>query len=322
MDTGKRQKILIVDDITENIKILINIFKENVKTHFAKNGETAIELAKKIQPDIILLDIIMPGKDGYQVCRELKAIEETKDIPIIFITAKTEIEDETMGLDLGAVDYITKPFNTAIIKSRVNTHLRLSEATQRLKTLYGMALDSNPLTGLPGNNSIMKRIEEVLSKKENVGVIYADLDNFKAYNDKYGFANGDKIILFAEKILQDVSSSLSLENTFLGHIGGDDFVLIIPSDAMENTAEEIIKEFDKGIKAFYNKEDIERGFIYSYNRQGKKEFYGLVSISLAGVDLKDTGLKNYLEVNDACSTTKKKAKTIQGSSYFKDRRKY
>lgn len=316
-----KNSILIVDDVIENIKILIELLKDKYTTYFAKNGKSAIEMALSKKPDLILLDVIMPEINGYSVCKQLKEDERTKDIPIIFVSALHEIGDEANGLSMGAVDYITKPFSPPIVLARVNTHIRLSTAISELKRLYSIALDSNPLTGLPGNNTIMKRVQTALDNKESVCVLYCDLDNFKAYNDRYGFAMGDKILLFTASVLSISTSVLGLKDVFIGHIGGDDFIAIIPSDVYKSFAEEVIKHLDFGITQFYSKEDVEAGRIVSVNRRGEKEEFPLVTVSIACVDLNENVYKDYLEITDACSLVKKKSKSVAGSCYFVDQRK-
>ncbi len=315
-----KQKVLIVDDVLDNIKVLIDLLKPEYKTFFADNGEKALALAQNLAPDIILLDIVMPKMDGYEVCQKLKSNPITRDIPVIFISAKSEIGDETKGLEIGAVDYITKPISPAIVKARVKNHLKLREAMQELKRLYNTALDSNPMTGLPGNNSVAKQIKSALDTPENLSVIYSDLDNFKAFNDNYGFALGDEVIKFTCQILQDVVGELHIKDAFIGHIGGDDFVMIVPSDQTQTAAEKIILRFDEGVVKFYSREDAGAKCIQSVNRQGESQTFPLMSISLAGVDLAHGVYKEYMEVNDVCATTKKRAKLMPGSSFFLNRR--
>ncbi|MFT6926137.1 MAG: diguanylate cyclase (GGDEF)-like protein [Psychromonas sp.] len=315
-----KQKILIVDDIIDNIKVLIDLLKPEYKTFFAANGEKALELAQNMSPDIILLDIVMPEMNGFEVCQKLKSNPITCDIPVIFISAMSEIGDETKGLEVGAVDYITKPISPAIVKARVKNHLKLRGAMQELKRLYNTALDSNPMTGLPGNNSVAKQIKSTLDTQQNLCVIYSDLDNFKAFNDKYGFALGDEVIKFTCQVFKDVVDELSVKDPFIGHIGGDDFVLMVPSELTQTVAEKIILRFDQGVIKFYSSEDAGSKCIQSVNRQGKSEAFPLMSISLAGVDLAHGVYKEYMEVNDVCATTKKIAKSMPGSSFFLNRR--
>ncbi len=320
MAKGTKQKVLIVEDVIDNIKILIDLLKPEYKTFFAENGEKALDIAQKKIPDIILLDIVMPQMDGYEVCQKLKSNPRTQDIPVIFISAMNKVGDETKGLEVGAVDYITKPISPAIVKARVKNHLKLRSAMQELKRLYSTALDSNPMTGLPGNNSVANRIKKAIEKNENVGVIYSDLDNFKAFNDKYGFALGDDVIKFTCTILQEVISEMNIKEAFIGHIGGDDFVLIIPSTRIQEAADKIIQRFDDGVINFYSHEDLVSKCIQSVSRQGETQSFPLMSISLAGVDLSHRRCNTYLEVNDACALTKKIAKSIPGSSFFLERR--
>ena len=320
MSDQPRRTILIVDDAVENINILIELLKPMYKTFFAKNGEKALELAHSKSPDLALLDIVMPEMDGYEVCRRLKADPATSDIAVIFVSSKAEVDDETKGLELGAVDYITKPISPPIVKARIATHLKLREAMQELKHLYSLALDANPMTGLPGNNTVAFRIRKALAEKENACVIYSDLDNFKAFNDKYGFALGDEILRFTSKVIQDAARNFCGEDAFVGHIGGDDFVLVVPSESASDVADEIIANFDKGVAGFYCPEDIAAGCIASVNRSGEKQIYPLMSISLAGVDLSFQCYEKYLEVNDACAKTKKLAKKEPGSNFLIDRR--
>ncbi len=314
-------KILIVDDASDNIKILIELLRGEYVIYFAKNGLKALELAVSVKPDIILLDIIMPGMDGYEVCRRLKQEKATADIPVIFISSMNEVGDETKGLGLGAVDYITKPISPPIVKARIKNHLKLGKAMYELRRLYSMALDASPLTGLPGNNSIANRIESALNQREDVCVIYTDLDNFKAFNDKYGFAKGDEVILFNSVVIRDALEKEGIEDAFIGHIGGDDFVIIVPSDKVKNVTADIIRLFDTGIIDFYNAEDKKNKCIISFDRKGMSQTFPIISISMAGVDLSNSLYSQYIQVNDACSEAKKRAKTIAGSSFVMDLRK-
>jgi PleD family two-component response regulator len=317
---NRQKKILIVDDSTENIKILAGLLRDEYTTIFAKNGKTAIGLARSKQPDLILLDIVMPEMDGLEVCSALQKDSETNGIPVIFVSARGEEGDETKGFEAGAVDYIIKPISPPIVKARVRTHLRLREAVAELKRLNRLAMDANPMTGLPGNTVVTEQIKNALGNKEKVCVIYADLDNFKAYNDKYGFAKGDDIILFAVQVLKDALTAVDLEDGFVGHIGGDDFVAIVPSERAEALAARVIKIFDDGIGRFYNAEDLARKCICAKNRQGEIQTFPLMSISLAGVDLAHGVYSQYLQVNDACAEAKKEAKRLPGSAFFRDRR--
>lgn len=187
---------------------------------------------------------------------------------------------------------------------------------EELQKLYSLALDANALTGLPGNNTIRKYIEDILENKSKSCVIYADLDHFKAYNDNYGFAMGDKIIKYVAELFQILAENLNLKEFFIGHIGGDDFVIIIPTKYTKEYITELLKEFDKEITNFYKKEDVSKGYIVAPNREGVLQNFSMMSLSLAGVDLSNSIISSYLEINDALLIAKKEVKKIAGSSFY------
>ncbi|MBF0451663.1 MAG: response regulator [Candidatus Magnetomorum sp.] len=322
MIAKQKQTILIVDDEKSNIDLLINLLKTDYDTIVAKSGKQALKLvASKNPPDVILLDIIMPEMDGYEVCRQLKSNPATEDIPVIFITAMCDDHDEFKGLELGAADYITKPVRPAIVRARVKNHIQRYMAIKELERLNKLAFDANPSTGLPGNNSISDAITDALDNKKDVCVIHADLDHFKAFNDKYGFARGDDVIRFTSQLFKQILIKVKSDTAFIGHIGGDDFVIITPSSICQDIANMIIQRFDYGICQFYDKDDILQKGIASTNRAGEKEFFPIMSISLSGVDLSKRQFTKYIQVNDVCTDVKKIAKSTPGSCFFMDRRK-
>jgi diguanylate cyclase (GGDEF)-like protein len=320
-DQYKKSKILIVDDLPENVRMLIEALKNDYATIPATSGEAALEKCQSESlPDLILLDILMPGMDGYEVCKWLKSNNRTKEIPIIFITGVSESLDDAKAFSLGAADYITKPFNIATVKARVNNQIELRNAILELRRLNKIAMDANPITGLPGNNSVQKAIQESLDETQQDFVIYADLDNFKAYNDKYGFARGDEAIHFTASLLKGALSLVRRDTGFLGHVGGDDFVMLIPENDVDAVVAFILERFDKGRAQFYDSADIAANCILSKNREGVACQFPLMSISLGGVNLSRGNFTHYLQINDVCAEVKKRAKAISGSSFFVDRR--
>lgn len=317
-----KQTILIVDDDPISINILANILSPGYKVIIAQNGRQALERARfSPGPDLILLDIVMPNMDGYEVCQNLKTEPITRDIPVIFVTTKDQDVDEFRGLELGAIDYFIKPVCPPIVRARVRNHLKLREVILELEHLNRLALDANPNTGLPGNNSIANAIAKALENKESVCVIYADIDHFKAFNDKYGFARGDAVIQFTSRILKLSVEMANCPDAFIGHIGGDDFVLLVPQSECHQVADNIISQFDMGIPDFYNPEDARTSCICTVNRRGEKKTFPLMSVSLGGVNLATRTFCQYLEVSDTCSELKRKAKTTEGSIFLLDRRR-
>ena len=316
-----RPRILIIDDSIEHIKILISQLEDLYEIFFARSGEEGLRILPTARPDLILLDILMPGVDGFQVCTTIKEQEEWRDVPLIFISARDEDSDETRGLELGAIDYIIKPFSPAIVRARIHNHLRLHQALKELEHLYSLALDANPITGLPGNNTIANHIKEKLAAYAPYTVLYTDLDNFKPFNDRYGFARGDEVIQFTARILRESVEQIDDSKRFIGHVGGDDFLLVVPSADCHLVTAEMVRRFDREIILFYNKQDTLNGCISSTNRLGQPQSFPIMSISIAGVDLSHKRYGTYLEVNDACAELKSKAKAMTGSTVCLDQRR-
>lgn len=190
-----------------------------------------------------------------------------------------------------------------------------------LEVQYQIAKDASPLTGLPGNNSIMAYLSRIVSNKENMCILYIDIDNFKSFNDKYGFANGDNVLKMVGNMIKDIVDGTKSLSSFVGHIGGDDFVVSIDSSYMVQTAMAIVQEFDRCIGMYYSNEDMKMKSIVAIDRDGIKKIFPLMSISIAGVDLRDVRQLEYLEIIDICTELKKKAKSIDGSCYVFNKRK-
>lgn len=316
-----RPRILIIDDSIEHIKILISQLEDLYDVFFARSGEEGLRILPSARPDLILLDILMPGVNGFEVCTSIKEQKKWADVPLIFVSARDEDSDETRGLELGAIDYITKPFSPAIVRARIRNHLRLHQALKELEHLYSIALDANPITGLPGNNTIANHIKGKLATFAPYTVLYTDLDNFKPFNDRYGFARGDEVIQFTARILKESVEQIDESKRFIGHVGGDDFLLVIPSADCHLVTAETVRRFDREIIHFYNKQDTLNGCITSTNRQGQRQSFPIMSISIAGVDLSHKRYRTYLEVNDACAELKGKAKAMAGSTVCLDQRR-
>jgi diguanylate cyclase (GGDEF)-like protein len=236
------QTLLIVDDTPENIKILMETLKSDYKIIFATSGEKAIELlgSKGNLPDLILLDIKMPGIDGYDVCKWLKNNDNTRNIPVIFVTASSEVSDESKGFRLGAVDYITKPFHPPIIKARVNAHINLKIKSDMLEKLASR----DALTDLYNR----RKFDEMIKKEWNraqrnhslLSVLMIDIDKFKQYNDNYGHATGDKCL---KDIANALKTGLKRANDFVARYGGEEFIIILPdidSQAAQQVGSSII----------------------------------------------------------------------------------
>lgn len=315
-----RATILIIEDSVEIIKVLIEVLKPHYQILFAKDGHKGIEMAKDRKPDLILSDIMMEPIDGYQVCKELKGNPFTADIPLIFLTGVSEYMDEAKGFEIGAVDYIIKPFVPIVVLARIKHHLRLAQSLRELRRLYKLALDSNPITQLPGNNSIHQHIDNLLAEDLQQHVLYIDLDNFKSFNDRYGFAKGDEVIEFTADLLVGLMEEMQIKDGFVGHIGGDDFMITVNNVNAMAYVQELLNRFEEQILRFYAQEDAQAGFIRMKNRQGTIVDFPIISLSVVGVNLSFRDYANYLYISDICAELKHHAKNIPGSTILIDRR--
>lgn len=219
--------VLIVDDAKENISILAELLRSDYKIRAALNGEKALEIAfSDNPPDLILLDVIMPGIDGYEVCKRLKADPLTKRIPIIFVTGKVNEEEEICGFNMGAVDYIKKPFNSVIVKARVAMHIELKQYRDYLENISYL----DGLTGIPNRRKFDEYLEFTwnLATRASmpVSMVMMDIDLFKQYNDNYGHQGGDVCLAH---IAHALSKIIARKTDLLARYGGEEFVCILPN---------------------------------------------------------------------------------------------
>ncbi|MYN04699.1 diguanylate cyclase [Pseudoduganella sp. DS3] len=240
-DQARNGRLLIVDDAMENIQILNHVLGEEHEVLFAMNGEKALELAREQRPDLILLDAVMPGMDGYEVCAALHAAAELRDIPIIFVTALTTPEDETRALESGAVDFITKPFNVAVVRARVRTHLTLKRQSDALRELTL----TDPLTGVANRRSFNDAIENEWRRcgrsRSQLSLIMIDIDHFKLYNDAYGHQAGDACLKQVAHAMLHCAGRLP---DLVARYGGEEFVVLLPQvdqQGAETVAQRILE---------------------------------------------------------------------------------
>jgi len=306
-----KKKILIIDDTELMVRLITDILTEvNYEVISASDGFEGLRKVTEEKPDLVILDIVMPGIDGFEVCKILRDDESNNLMPIIMLTSKDSEDDKLTGLELGADDYILKPFNCRELISRVNNTLKRIDRNR----------SANPLTGLHGNLEIQAELNRCIAKDELFSVIYADLDNFKAYNDVYGFASGDRAIKLTADIIDDNVHLFGTPSDFIGHIGGDDFVIISIPNCTEAICENIMKDFDQKIVDLYSIEDRKNGYITTTNRQDRIMAYPIISISIAALSNEKRNLLNHIRVAEIAAELKKRAKSIAGSVYVKDRR--
>ena len=304
------QEIYIIDDDSSSLPIFKELFKEDKEFRFIGVSTEEIEKALKNIPFLIIINEDAIGMEVTELCRRIRTDEDNKITPIIVVSSNPEREHRLKVLRESVEYYIKKPVDTDYLYCTVKNLNRLLTINRRISAL----------TGLPGNVQIHAELKKRITKKEEFAVLYLDLDNFKAYNDVYGFLKGDQIIEFtAETILKCIHSKY-VENSFVGHIGGDDFIAIVPDIEVDDICQSIIAMFDKEVVKFFTEEDLERGYIEVANRKGIIEQFALTSISIGAVIAEKGRFSNILEIGEVGAQVKHMAKSIVGSSYAIDRR--
>lgn len=310
-DSSHATTILVVDDDPDLRDILRSILEANGFTvHEAANGQEALQATRARPTDLIILDYMMPQLTGPQVCEQLKQDMLLRHVPIIMLTGKSELQDKVYGINAGADDYLIKPFEPQELLARVHMVLR--------RTVRD--LEANPLTRLPGNISIQHELERRLAQGGPLAVCYVDLDRFKAFNDHYGFKRGDEVIQRTADILLQVSKTQGSPTDFVGHIGGDDFIVITSTDRAETLCQGIIQVFDAMIPTLYDDNDRTRGYLLHVDRKGEPVKLPLLSISIALVTNIVQPLTHPGQVAKIGAELKAYAKQFERSIYVKERR--
>jgi PleD family two-component response regulator len=304
------ERILVVDDDRDIARFVeLNLSLEGFEVEVAYDGAAAIERATALLPDLILLDVMMPVVDGVEVVRRLRAQSSTASIPVVMLTAKSLSADKVVGLTAGADDYIVKPFDTLELVARVRTTLRRTAEARSV----------SPLTGLPGNHRIDLEIRARARLGDPYAVCHVDLDEFKSFNDAYGFLRGDELLMLLGDCLQQAAAAAGEPPAFVGHVGGDDFVVVCTPDQAEPLCRQVLAGFDAAVPGAYDPGDLERGYLEVTDRRGDLRRHGLVSVSI-GVASHISGERDHRAVVAAATEMKGVAKTQAGSVVAVDRR--
>lgn len=306
-----KYRILAVDDEPHILRILkFTLEKAGYDVTTAENGVEALERIAEVNPNLVILDVMMPKLDGFEVCRKMRQDFRMNQIPVIILTAKGDLSERVKGLEGGANDYLIKPYSNEELLLRVRNVLEWNIKQK----------EANPLTGLPGNTAIERELKKRIKRGSPFAFLYIDIDNFKGFNDFYGYQKGDEIIGFLAGILSKTVDRLGDKEDFIGHIGGDDFVMITVPSRAEFMAQHIIDGFDKNSLLMLDEDDIERGYLEVTNRQGEVHRVPLMAITIALVIGSEDKIKHFAEINDIATEVKKYGKRIKGSVVVKERR--
>ena len=301
--------ILVADDDPDILRFVeLNLKLEGYEVVTASDGDEALRQAAEHHPAMVILDVMMPKLDGYEVCQRLRADARLGGVCIIMLTAKAMSADKVLGLTAGADDYISKPFDPIELVARVKTTLRRSREMRAV----------SPLTGLPGNVQIEHELQRRTRAGETFAVLWLDLDNFKAFNDRYGFIRGDDAISYVADVLREAVDEE--DGSFIGHIGGDDFVVICEAADAEDVCRRIVSRFDEGVRALYDPEDAERGSVVLVDRKGNEAEHPLLTISIGASSNENMQTADHRELVEIATEMKSYAKTQPGSIFSIDRR--
>ena len=305
------QEIYIIEDYPELIYDVIEQFKEDKAYKFKSIKTSEVETALKDIPSLIIINEDKINENIIELCNQIRHNEDNSITPIIIITSNREDEHRIEVLKTEIEYYIKKPINNIVFYYTIKNIIRLMHSNRTV----------SPLTGLPGNVQIQAELKKRILKKEEFSILYIDLDHFKEYNDTYGFSKGDEVIKFTAKIITKSIHNRELDDTFIGHIGGDDFIAIVPKDEYEKICQDILCQFEEKIDTYFSEEDVKRGYLEVENRRGLIEEIPLTTLSIGVVEADKGRFKSALEIGEIGAQVKHVAKTIMGNSYAVNRRK-
>jgi PleD family two-component response regulator len=304
-------RILVIDDDREVAEYIASTLGDaGYGVECAFTGADGQQILESSPVDLVLLDLTLPDVDGFQVLSDLQSDPRTTNIAIVLLTTQARVDYVVRGLDGGADDYIIKPFDIDELVARVGSVLR------RVRSMR----DLSPLTGLPGNFRIAEELQRRVTGGGPVAVVHGDLDNFKAFNDHYGFMRGDKVIRFTATTLVEAARRTGDTNCFIGHVGGDDFIVVMDPTFVEQFCKEVAEQFDDGILDFYDPSDALRGYVEVIDRRGERHAFPIVSFSMGVATNERRSFVSEWEASAVASEMKEHAKTVPGSSFMVDRR--
>ena len=309
--SGHTLRIFLLAQDEELIASLRSLWPaDEINWTIFSNGQSALEQVFSDPPHIVIAEQFLPGLNGIDVLRMVKEENVYRQVCAILVVQQADLPALPSAAGLDVDELIILPSTGDKLRMRVALALHRSS----------MALDANPLTRLPGNTSIIHTIQRLLAKGADFALAYVDMDNFKPYNDRYGFARGDEMLLMTARLIVNIVSARQCEPSFVGHIGGDDFVFILPPDIIEEVCQRLVGAFDSIVPSFYDPGERAQGHILAHDRQGHELRFPILSISIAVARNVNARYTHYAQLSHVAGQLKKAAKAISGSSYVIDRR--
>lgn len=291
---GKARLLIVEDDhdISNMLKIYFTGLGYDVDA--AIRGGEALEKTKHVLPHLIVLDIMLPDIDGYEVCRTLRTNTRTSHIPVIFLTQKDERSDRLQGLELGADDYITKPFDIEELKLRVQGAIRRSERESL----------TDPRSGLPAGRLIEEQLRRIIRE---TGWAYMDvrINDFDAFKDVYGFVASDDVLRFAAMVLGEVLDEIGTSGDFIGHAGGDNFIIITREESASSISQRIKARFADEVQTHYNFMDRQQGFIQAPKAEGQTEKFPLMTLAVGIVSPSQQQFADIREITELAAEARR-----------------
>jgi len=299
-------RILIVDDEPEILNaVKYYLEDEDFEVHIAEEGNEAVALAETLQPDLIVLDVMMPVMDGIQVCRQLRSRSRTRLIPIIFLTAREALEDRIRGLEAGGVDYIIKPFNNQELMARIKAHIRRSKED----------VSSHPVTGLPGAHSVEHKVNELLQEGEIFTAVFCGIEHLKEYREAYGVSRSERLLQLMSQLLEEVLSELPGDKVFLGQPAYQEFLFVCPTNKAVPICEQMIERFEQEKAGYYMEQHRNRGELTYYDYRGDLTHALFIDLALGGVCNAHRFVATYSALAEWGAQVLLKARAMGKSSY-------
>jgi PleD family two-component response regulator len=292
---GKARLLIVEDDFDISNMLQIYFSGQNFEVDVAPRGSVALEKTRHNLPHLIVLDIMLPDIDGFEVCRILRTNIRTSHVPIIFLTQKDERSDKLAGLELGADDYITKPFDIEELKLRVQRAITRSEQ-QSL---------TDPRSGLPSGRLIEEQLRRII-RQQNWALMDVRINHFEPFSEVYGFVAGDDVLRFTGMLVNEVLDELGTPNDFIGHAGGDNFIIITAEESTAGIRQRLKSRFAEEVLAHYNFMDRDQGFIMAAAQGGQVEKVGLMTLSIGVISPKEYQFADIREITELAAEARRR----------------
>jgi PleD family two-component response regulator len=294
-------RVLVVEDDPDMLAMLRIYFEsEGYSVALAGRGEDALELCQRELPNVIVLDIMLPDMDGYDVCRELRGSLRTRHIPIIFLTQRDERSDKIRGLELGADDYITKPFDV----EELNLRVRNAMIRARYESL------TNPTTALPSGQLIEEQLRELM-RRDDWGIVFVGIEGLSAFRKAYGFLAAEEVLRFAALALRQTVDRVGAVDDFIGHVGSDEFIVVTTKGSVAPMEEQLRQRFDSRVGTHYDWQARERGYLIMEDAVGNEVRAELMTLAVGAVTVADGPFADIREITEAAAAAR--SATTRGS---------